>query len=264
MGTSRLEFEQLLDDTEASALLGLHPKTLQKLARVGQVPAYRVGRFWRYRASDLEMWLRSGANSDRQPVDRVDFTQEKTCTSLKISRLTDVKTVDVEKWLRGLALASATKAKIRNVMHVIFSHACRYEWLNKNPMSLVRQSAKREKLADVLELSELKRLLVELQDPARLLVFLTAATGLRVSEALGLKWSDVDFSSGELRLTRAIVHQHVGKMKTEASQNPFRLTEHCLKPWQTGADEHSTGNLMIGYLPVRSWTADSRTGQSPS
>jgi integrase len=138
-------------------------------------------------------------------------------------RLMEVKTVDVENWLRGLALANATKAKIRNVMHVIFSHACRHEWFDKNPMSLVRQSAKREKLPDVLELEELKKLLAELEDPARLLVFLTAATGLRVSEALGLKWSDVDFSAGELQLTRAVVHQHVGDMKTEASQKPVPI-----------------------------------------
>jgi excisionase family DNA binding protein len=71
-------FERLLDAAEAASLLRIHPKTLQKLARVGHVPAYRVGRFWRYRVSDLEMWLRSDANSDRQLADRVDFTQEKS------------------------------------------------------------------------------------------------------------------------------------------------------------------------------------------
>ena len=74
---SEQQFEQLLDDEQASALLAVHPKTLQKLARTGHLPAYRVGRFWRYRASDLEMWLRSSANSDRQPAERVDFTKEK-------------------------------------------------------------------------------------------------------------------------------------------------------------------------------------------
>ena len=71
-------FEPLLDAAEAARLLRIHPKTLQKLTRVGHVPAYRVGRFWRYRGSDLEMWLRSGANSKRQPADGVDFTEEKT------------------------------------------------------------------------------------------------------------------------------------------------------------------------------------------
>ncbi len=63
----------------------------------------------------------------------------------------------------------------------------RHEWIVTNPMTLVRQSAKREKLPDVLELDELKKLLAELGNPARALVFLTAASGLRASEALALK-----------------------------------------------------------------------------
>jgi integrase len=151
-------------------------------------------------------------------------------------RLSDVKTVEVESWLRSLPLANATKAKIRNVMHVIFAHACRHEWLMRNPISLVRQSAKRKKTPDVLDAGELKKLLVELQDPARVLVFLTAATGLRISEAMGMKWSDVDFNAGELHLTRAIVHQHVGEMKTEASQKPVPMDSvlaTALRDWRT-------------------------------
>jgi integrase len=111
-------------------------------------------------------------------------------------RLSDVRTVEVEGWLRGLALANATKAKVRNVMHSMFAHACRHEWLTRNPISLVRQSAKRTKVPDVLDAEELRKLLAELRNPARAVVFLTAATGLRISEALGLKWSHVDFSSG--------------------------------------------------------------------
>ena len=75
---SHVRFEALLDVAQAAKLLGIHPKTLQRLARIGSVPAYRVGRFWRYRASDIEIWLRCGAHSNRQPADRVDFTQEKT------------------------------------------------------------------------------------------------------------------------------------------------------------------------------------------
>ena len=70
-------------------------------------------------------------------------------------------------------------------MHVIFAHAGRNEWIATNPMTLVRQSAKREKLPDVLELDELKKLLAELENPARALVFLTAATGLRYLKPWG-------------------------------------------------------------------------------
>ena len=122
----------------------------------------------------------------------------------------------------------AAKAKIRNVMHITFAHACRHEWLEKNPMSLVRQSAKRQKSPDVLELDELKKLLAELQNPARLLVFLTAATGLRVPEALGLKWCDFNFSGAQILLNRAVVHQHLGDMKTEASKKPVPIDDALL------------------------------------
>jgi hypothetical protein len=46
----------------------------------------------------------------------------------------------------------------------------------RNPISLVRQGVKREKAPDVLDAEELRKLLAELQNPARALVFLTAAT----------------------------------------------------------------------------------------
>ena len=151
--------------------------------------------------------------------------------------LSAVRTVDVESWLHCLPLANATKAKIRNVMHIIFTHACRHEWAEKNPISLVRQSAKREKLPDVLELEELKQLIAALKNPARALVFLTAATGLRVSEALGLQWSDISFITGEIQLRRAVVHQHIGSMKTEASHKPVPVGGALLETLQSWKSE---------------------------
>jgi excisionase family DNA binding protein len=52
-----MELEPLLDDSQVGQLLGLHVKTIQKLARRGELPALRIGRYWRYRASELERWL---------------------------------------------------------------------------------------------------------------------------------------------------------------------------------------------------------------
>jgi excisionase family DNA binding protein len=52
-----LQFEPLLDSAEAAALLHIHPKTLQKLARAGTVIGIRVGKLWRFRASALNEWL---------------------------------------------------------------------------------------------------------------------------------------------------------------------------------------------------------------
>ncbi len=55
-----MSFERVLNTEEAAALLQIHPKTLQRMARQGAVPAFRIGDLWRFRASSLDQWLRSG------------------------------------------------------------------------------------------------------------------------------------------------------------------------------------------------------------
>ena len=98
-----------------------------------------------------------------------------------------VKTVAVEEWLHSLHLAPGTKAKLRNIMSALFTHAMRYEWSDRNPIRLVRQSAKRQSIPDVLTVEEIRAMLAELSGPYRVMAFLAVVTGLRVSELLALK-----------------------------------------------------------------------------
>jgi excisionase family DNA binding protein len=46
-------FEELLDSEEAAALLKIHPKTLQRLARNRELEGVRIGKLWRFRVSHL-------------------------------------------------------------------------------------------------------------------------------------------------------------------------------------------------------------------
>lgn len=50
-------FERLLNLHEAAALLEMHWKTLESMARKGTVPAFRIGGRWRFRSSLLNAWL---------------------------------------------------------------------------------------------------------------------------------------------------------------------------------------------------------------
>jgi integrase len=137
--------------------------------------------------------------------------------------LSEVRTVAVEGWLKTVPLAPGSRAKIRNLMSTLFNHAMRYEWTEKNPIRLVRQSAKRLSTPAVLTAEEIGKLLSKLEGVYYVMAFLAAVTGLRVSELLALKWEDLDVAAGEIYLTRAIVCQHVGPLKTAASQKPIPM-----------------------------------------
>ena len=52
-------FEEIVNTEQAAKLLKIHPKTLQRLARKGEVPAFRIGDLWRFRLSLLDEWLNS-------------------------------------------------------------------------------------------------------------------------------------------------------------------------------------------------------------
>jgi excisionase family DNA binding protein len=61
-------FEPLLDSEQAAVLVKVHPKTLQRYARNGLVAGLRVGKLWRFRASDLDRSLPLKISSEQLSV----------------------------------------------------------------------------------------------------------------------------------------------------------------------------------------------------
>jgi len=49
--------EPLIDPREAAAILKVCTKTVKHRAAEGSIPALRIGRFWRFRASALDAWI---------------------------------------------------------------------------------------------------------------------------------------------------------------------------------------------------------------
>jgi integrase len=138
-------------------------------------------------------------------------------------RISEVKAVDVEPWLKLLPLARGSRAKIRNLMSALYSHAIRWEWTEKNPIKSVRQSAKRMRIPDVLDPDEITALLGKLPEPLRTACELDAFTGLRRGELIGLQWNDVDFENLLIHVRRSIVLMVSGAPKTEASAKDVPL-----------------------------------------
>ena len=151
-----------------------------------------------------------------------------------------VKTVAVEQWLKTLVttkfgkpkpLAGGTREKIRDALSSIFNHAIRWEFTDRNPItgptkrSGVRVSAKRERTPDILEIQEMQLLLSALGVRERAMLFLDMPSGLRRGELAGLKWEDFDFKKLHVSVTRSLVDQHVGPVKTETSRKLMPIDE---------------------------------------
>ena len=139
-------------------------------------------------------------------------------------KITQVRTIEVENWLRSLSLARGTKAKIRKTLNLLFNHAIRWDFAARNPISGpvrgsgVRQSAKRERIPEVLTAEEFHKLEAALPARERLLVSLALSLGLRRGELAGLRWQDLDFDKLTITVERSVVDQVIGYTKTEASQ----------------------------------------------
>ncbi|MHB1838968.1 MAG: tyrosine-type recombinase/integrase [Acidobacteriaceae bacterium] len=155
--------------------------------------------------------------------------------------LSAIKAVEVETWLRGLktargkAASPGTKTKVRNLMSALFSHAIRYEWSSRNPISSVRSSAKRLRTPDILTTEEFQALIPELSQRARVIVLLAGSTGLRRGEMIALRWRDIDFESCQADVQHSIWRNVEGDTKTEVSRKPVPLPPFVveeLKQWR--------------------------------
>ena len=82
--------------------------------------------------------------------------------------------------------------------------------------------------------------------------------GLRISECLALRWSDVDWLNGTLRVERGIVEQKIGDVKTEGSRKSLTIAKEllaCLKVWRQTTEFASAEDwifaspLKLGRLP---------------
>lgn len=141
--------------------------------------------------------------------------------------LEEVKPLAVESWLKGLKLSPKTRSNVKSLMHLLFSCAMRWELMDirENPMSLVRVkgASKRIRESAVLTVEQFQAVLALLDEPYRTMATVAACLGLRISEVLGLQWSDFDWEKHEVQIARAVVQGRIGDTKTEYSRRSLPM-----------------------------------------
>jgi integrase len=178
--------------------------------------------------------------------------------------LREVRPASVQDWLRKLSLAPKYKSHIRSLMHRLFDKAMLWELLDvqRNPVELVEVKgiSKRKKRPRTLQLKEAWRILDELVQPYRMMVLIALCFGLRISEILGLRWTDFDFKRSVILIQRSAVGKRVNKLKTEYSQDEIPLERSFileLKKWQVLCPKSAEGWVFPSSATGRPYHADS-------
>lgn len=96
--------------------------------------------------------------------------------------------------------------------------------------------------------AELSRLLARIHDPERLFFEFLAHTGLRISEAAGLEWRDVEFGDNpRVRVRRQDCRGEVGELKSEHSRRVLPLAPRMAQRlWMLGADRPGSNRVFTG------------------
>ena len=126
-------------------------------------------------------------------------------------------------------------------------------WVSQRPL------ARRVRRPRSLTVEEFRKLVEHLEEPFRTIAIVCVCLGLRISECLALKWSDVDWLHGMLCVERGIVHQVVDDVKTPESQRLMHINSEmldALKAWKQQTEFSASEDwifaspVQIGRLPL--------------
>ncbi len=134
-----------------------------------------------------------------RPIDLIEFyesLEEKQTRKLSNGRIQEYY------------LSSQTILHHQRAISIVLSKAKYWQYIKENVAERVENVKVRKKEEEVLDISDLKRMLKMLEKEDiifRTIISLLIYTGLRRSEACGLEWKDIDFERKTLKVKRNIV-----------------------------------------------------------
>lgn len=145
--------------------------------------------------------------------------------------LTDLSPRHIEAMLAdllGAGMEPKSANAIRQTLSVALNDAVRDERVSRNVAALAKPARVERKEVEPLTLEEAQRFLVAIRgDRLEALYTAALAVGIRQSEALGLRWQDVNLETGEVRLDVQLVRMPgrfaLERLKTPASRRRFYL-----------------------------------------
>jgi integrase len=190
--------------------------------------SWRVGEW-------LDYWLEHEIGAHKRPLTYVDYevvVRKYLKPGLGNRVLHDLSALKLQQYIDGLGVAGEKPGQIRRIRKVLsgaLTYAMQQDLVVRNVAHLVQLPTYTPKEAEPWTLEEAKRFLEVAKSEREYTVYVLFLTyGLRLGEATGLRWSDIDFDNNILhirqqlrRLKGGVIHQ--GPPKTQSSKRSSPL-----------------------------------------
>lgn len=134
-----------------------------------------------------------------------------------------IKTIDIQRWLKSLhkknELEWTTVAKIRSLMNRIYTIGIVHEKVFNNPVAKVETPSTSDYKAIMITPAQTRAILGKFGESLLhfTLLLACAATALRASELIALRWADILWDEGRIRISKRWAKGKDGDTKTKAS-----------------------------------------------
>jgi len=168
--------------------------------------------------------------------DRKAFTQKSYIRSYELHikpifgnmKIDKIKPSLIASWQNNLLekLASSTVQTIRIIFYTMLDDALRDEFINKNPIALIKAPKSEEtRLKKPFSREEINKILNFITPKMKAYFAIGFYTGMRTGEIIGLKWSDIDLSKKSINISRAIRQGVEGTPKTKNSIREIEILD---------------------------------------
>ncbi len=167
-----------------------------------------------------DRWLRAVGPTLKQPTFQYysHILSKHLLPAFGPVQITEISKYQVQLFLAGKAANYATPSLrgMRTTLQKVLTWAVECDWLKANPCSAMKvPRSGRPRKRHVLTPQQVLLLASKLERREAVLVILLAATGLRISEAVGLKWPDLQ--SDGIHVDRRVYEGDVDDLKTDES-----------------------------------------------
>ena len=188
-----------------------------------------------------------------------------------VSRLSPAGIQGAYQRLEAQGLSAYTVLQAHRTLHRALSQAVNWGLIQRNPAALVFPPRPRKRQLVALSTDQLRALFASTEgDRMHPLWVLLGTAGLRLGEALGLAWEDIDFQGGRVVVRRALHHEpNKGFMflapKTPTSLRTVLLTRCALEVLRDLRLEEPGGEgLVLHQSKGRATTPIGCGGPSPA